>query len=56
MEKLIHDEHTYQKERLAEADAFADKEVYITEAYREQIEERNKFRKDLEKKDAMDGK
>jgi hypothetical protein len=55
LEKLLHDEHTYKKEREQEAGEFDDKEVFVTGAYRKQIEERNKFREELEESDRMDG-
>lgn len=52
----MHDENTYKKEREKEAGEFEDKEVYITGAYRKQIEERNQFREEIEKDDALDSK
>lgn len=55
LEKLLHDERTYRKEREQEAGEFEDKEVFITGEYRKQIEEREKFRKELELSDKMDG-
>ena len=55
MDQLLTDERTYKKEREAEGAAFDDKEVFITGAYRQQIEERNKFREEQEKQDAIDG-
>ncbi|KAI1732526.1 coiled-coil domain-containing protein 55 domain-containing protein [Ditylenchus destructor] len=54
LEKLLHDENTYKKERAKEAGEFEDKEVYVTGAYRKQIEERNQFREEIEKDDALD--
>jgi hypothetical protein len=56
LEKLIHDEHTYKKDREKEAGEFEDKETFITGAYRQQIEERNKFREELEERDKFDGR
>jgi hypothetical protein len=55
LEKLLHDERTYKKEREEEAGQFDDKEVFISGAYRQQIEDRNKFRIELEQQDRMDG-
>ena len=55
LEKLLHDERTYKKEREQEAGDFDDSEVFITGAYRKQIEERNQFRVVLEQQDKMDG-
>uniref|UniRef100_A0A915E5Z5 Nuclear speckle splicing regulatory protein 1 N-terminal domain-containing protein n=1 Tax=Ditylenchus dipsaci TaxID=166011 RepID=A0A915E5Z5_9BILA len=54
LEKLLHDENTYKKEREKEAGEFEDKEIYVTGAYKKQIEERNKFREEIEQSDAMD--
>ncbi|KAL7070132.1 hypothetical protein ACQ4LE_010360 [Meloidogyne hapla] len=54
LEKLLHDERTYKKEREKEAGEFDDKEVFITGEYRKQIEERESFRKELEQLDKMD--
>ncbi|CAK5078785.1 unnamed protein product [Meloidogyne enterolobii] len=54
LEKLLHDERTYKKEREKEAGEFDDKEVFITGEYRKQIEERESFRKELEELDKMD--
>lgn len=54
LHKLIHDDHVYKKEREKEQGEFADKDVFITEAYRKKIEERNKFRQEVEREDAID--
>lgn len=40
---------------MAEAGKFDEKEVYVTGAYRKQIEERDKFRKEIEEEDALEG-
>lgn len=55
LEKLLRDERKQEKEREAEGDEFKGKDVFITSAYREQLEETVKFRKELEESDRIDG-
>lgn len=55
LQKLIHDEHVYKKDRENEGDIFKDKEAFVTESYKKQIAERNAFREKIEREDALDG-
>ncbi|CAD5226355.1 unnamed protein product [Bursaphelenchus okinawaensis] len=48
LEKLIIEEKKQERERAEEGDEFEDKEVFVTGEYRKQIEEKEKFRKELE--------
>jgi coiled-coil domain-containing protein 55 len=56
MEKLMVDERKQAKEREAEGDEFIDKEAFVTGAYKQQIEERERIRKELEEQDRMDNR
>jgi hypothetical protein len=55
LEKLLRDERKQDKERVTEGDEFKGKEVFVTGAYRKQLEETVKFREELEKTDRIDG-
>lgn len=55
LEILLRDERKQDKERKAESDEFKDKDVFVTSAYRKQLEETVKFRKELEESDKIDG-
>ncbi|KAI6197570.1 hypothetical protein M3Y94_01240000 [Aphelenchoides besseyi] len=54
LEQLLRDERKQEKERVAEGDEFKGKDVFITSAYRKQLEETVKFRKELEASDEID--
>uniref|UniRef100_A0AC35GPL9 Nuclear speckle splicing regulatory protein 1 N-terminal domain-containing protein n=1 Tax=Panagrolaimus sp. PS1159 TaxID=55785 RepID=A0AC35GPL9_9BILA len=54
MEKLMVDERKQAKEREAEGEEFKDKDAFVTGAYKKQIEERERIRKELEEQDRMD--
>lgn len=56
LENLLRDERKQAKERKAEGEEFKDKDVFVTSAYRKQLEETVKFRKELEDSDKIDGK
>lgn len=55
LERLLRDERKQDKERIAEGDEFKGKEVFVTSAYRQQLEETVKFRDELDKSDRIDG-
>jgi coiled-coil domain-containing protein 55 len=55
LESLLRDERKQEKERMTEGDEFKDKDVFVTGAYRKQLEETVQFRKELEEKDRIDG-
>ncbi|KHJ75198.1 hypothetical protein OESDEN_25186 [Oesophagostomum dentatum] len=46
LEQQSREERQQQKERIEEGDQFADKEVFVTDAYRKQMEEVQKFREE----------
>ncbi|KRY93461.1 Nuclear speckle splicing regulatory protein 1 [Trichinella pseudospiralis] len=48
------EERKQQREREAEGDQFADKEVFVTGAYRRKLEELQKHNEELERKDRLD--
>uniref|UniRef100_A0AC34FAW2 Nuclear speckle splicing regulatory protein 1 N-terminal domain-containing protein n=1 Tax=Panagrolaimus sp. ES5 TaxID=591445 RepID=A0AC34FAW2_9BILA len=54
MEKLMVDERKQAKEREAEGEEFKDKDAFVTGAYKKQIEERERIRRELEEQDRMD--
>uniref|UniRef100_A0A914DRS2 Nuclear speckle splicing regulatory protein 1 N-terminal domain-containing protein n=1 Tax=Acrobeloides nanus TaxID=290746 RepID=A0A914DRS2_9BILA len=54
LEKLLVEERKFKKERASEGTEFDDKEAFVTGAYKKQIEERNKFREEIEKQDYID--
>jgi coiled-coil domain-containing protein 55 len=54
LEKLLVEERKFKKERASEGTEFDDKEAFVTGAYKQQIEERNKFREEIEKQDYID--
>jgi coiled-coil domain-containing protein 55 len=55
LEKLLRDERKQEKERITEGDEFKDKDIFVTSAYRKQLEETVKFREQLEETDRIDG-
>ncbi len=56
MGKMLRDERTEEKRRKEEGGAFDDKEVFVTGAYREKVEEVKRYKEELAKQDATDGR
>lgn len=56
LEKLIVEEAKQNREREEEGGQFDDKEVFVTGAYRKQIEEKEKIRKEIEEEERINGK
>ena len=54
MEFVAREERKQQKERIAEGEEFADKEVFVTGAYKKKMEELENFRKEQEYQDRLD--
>ncbi|KAK3302093.1 uncharacterized protein B0T15DRAFT_404426 [Chaetomium strumarium] len=55
-DRQIAEERRLQREREAEGDAFADKEKFVTEAYRRQQEENRRLREEEEKREEEERK
>ncbi|KAK4242612.1 hypothetical protein C8A03DRAFT_40107 [Achaetomium macrosporum] len=55
-DRQIAEERRLQRERAAEGDAFADKEKFVTEAYRRQQEENRRLREEEEKREEEERK
>uniref|UniRef100_A0A914GZR5 Nuclear speckle splicing regulatory protein 1 N-terminal domain-containing protein n=1 Tax=Globodera rostochiensis TaxID=31243 RepID=A0A914GZR5_GLORO len=54
LNRLLVDENTYKKEREREAGQFDDDEVFVTGAYRQQIEEREQHKVEMEREEALE--
>ncbi|KAL3081320.1 hypothetical protein niasHT_039797 [Heterodera trifolii] len=54
LSKLLVEENTYKKEREKEAGQFEDEEVFVTGAYRQQIEEREQHKTEMEREEALE--